>query len=71
MLGRLMSDQVWAALHDDRPYDRDGHISALHALPGTWERERATRTAERRHVDARQQARKQARAARRRNRRPS
>jgi hypothetical protein len=71
MLGRPMSDQVWAALHDKRPYDRDRHVAALQALPGTWERERSTRTAARRHDDARKQARRQARAARRRNRRPS
>lgn len=70
MLGRPVSEQIWAALHDERPYDREGHVAALEALPGSWERERATRTATKRHDDARKQARRQARTARRRNRRP-
>ena len=39
------------------------------ALPGSWERERTTRTAATRHDDARKQARRAARAARQRNRR--
>lgn len=70
MLGRPVSDQVWSALHDDRPYDRDRHIAALRALPGSWERERTAISAAKKHDDARKQARRQARAARRRNRRP-
>jgi len=70
MLARPVSDQIWAALHDERPYDRERHVAALNALPGTWERDRVTRTATRRHQDARAQARRAARAARRRNRRP-
>jgi Domain of unknown function (DUF1841) len=69
MLGRPASDQIWAALHDERPYDRDRHLAALRALPGSWERERTTVT--KRHHDARKQGRQQARAARKRNRRPS
>lgn len=71
MLGRLVSDQVWEALHEERPYDRERHVAALQALPGSWERERTARTAAGRHDDARKQARRAARAARRRNRRPS
>jgi hypothetical protein len=71
MLGRLVSDQVWEALHDERPYDRERHVAALDALPGSWERERTTETAARRHDDARRQARRAARAAKQRNRRPS
>ena len=71
MLGRLVSDQVWEALHDERPYDRERHVAALQALPGSWERERTTKTAIRRHDDARKRARRAARAARQRNRRPS
>jgi len=71
MLGRPVSEQVWAALHDERPYDRDAHIAALRSLPDSWERERKTLTAEQRHADARKRDRRQARAARRRNRRPS
>jgi hypothetical protein len=71
MLGRPVSEQIWAALHEERPYDRERHVAALRALPGSWEQERVTQTAARRHNDARKQARKNARAARRRNRRPS
>ena len=71
MLGRLVSDQVWEAVHDKRPYDRERHVAALQALPGSWERERTTRTATRRHQEARKQARQAARAARKRSRRPS
>jgi hypothetical protein len=70
MLARPVSDQIWAALHDERPYDLERHVAALKALPGSWERERTTRTATRRHQDARAQARRAARTARRRNRRP-
>jgi hypothetical protein len=71
MLGRLATDQVWEALHEKRPYDREHHVAALQALPGPWERERTVKTAAGRHEDARKQARRAARAARRRNRRPS
>jgi len=71
MLGRPVSDQVWEALHDKRPYDRERHVAALQALPGSWERERTARTATRRHQEARKQARQAARGARKRNRRPS
>ena len=70
MLGGVVSDQVWEALHDERPYDHERHVAALRALPGSWERERTTKTAAGRHDDARKQARRAARAARRRNRRP-
>jgi hypothetical protein len=71
MLGRLASDQVWEALHEERPCDREQHVAALQALPGAWERERTAKTAAGRHEDARKQARRAARAARRRNRRPN
>jgi hypothetical protein len=71
MLGRPVSDQVWRALHDERPYDRERHIATLRTLPGTWEQERTTRGSTERHNDARKQARRNSRAARRRNRRPS
>jgi hypothetical protein len=71
MLGRPVSDQVWEALRNQRPYDRERHVAALRALPGSWERERAAATGARRHDDARKQARRAARAARSRNRRPS
>jgi hypothetical protein len=71
MLALPVSEQVWGALHDERPYERERHVAALQALPGSWELERASRTAARRHDNARKQARRAARAARQRNRRPS
>ena len=71
MLSRPVTDQVWAALHDDLPYARDRHVAALRALPGSWERERAARAVEMRHEVARKQARRRARAQRRGKRRPS
>jgi hypothetical protein len=70
MLAGPAVEQIWSALHDERPYDRERHVAALQALPGSWERERTTRTAARRHEEARKQARRAARAARQRNRRP-
>lgn len=70
MLGRLVSDQVWEALHEERPYDRERHVAALRALPGSWERERTAETTAARPDAARKEARRAARAARRRNRRP-
>ena len=71
MLARPVSDQVWEVLHEKRPYDHERHVAALQALPGSWERERTTKTAKRRHDDARNQTRRAARAARQRHRRPS
>jgi len=71
MLARPVSEQIWGALHEERPYDHERHAAALQSLPGAWERERTARTAARRHDDARKQARRAARAARQRNRRPS
>jgi hypothetical protein len=70
MLSRPVSDQIWAAGHDKKPYDRARHVAALQALPGSWERERSAVSAADRHEAARKQARRNARAARRRNRRP-
>jgi hypothetical protein len=70
MLSRPVADRVWGALHDDRPYDRDRHIAALRALPNSWERERSAMSATKKHEAALKQARRDARAARRRNRRP-
>ena len=70
MLGRPVTDQIWSALHDHQPYDRARHVAALRALPASWERERTALSVSKRHDDARKQARRDARAARRRNRRP-
>ncbi len=70
MLAAPVAQQVWGTLHEKRPYDRDVHVAALEALPGSWEEERTTRTGARRHADERKDARRAARAARRRSRRP-
>ena len=70
MLSGSVSDQVWAAWHDHQSYDRARHVAALRALPESWERERTARSATERHEVARKRARTNARAARRRNRRP-
>lgn len=77
MLGRPVLAQVWEAWHDERAYDRDAHVAALNALPGSWERERGARSLPREHdlvgrrdaTAARKQARRQIKASRRRNRR--
>jgi hypothetical protein len=66
MLMRSASNQVWAALHDEQPYDRDRHIAELHALPGSWERERAELTSESHHDRARRAGRRRSRSPRRR-----
>jgi hypothetical protein len=69
MLGRTMSDQIWAAFHDEQPYDRERHIAELRALPGSWERERSALGATRRHAEPPKRTRRAAGTARRRNRR--
>jgi hypothetical protein len=71
MLAGTVSDQVSASLQDRVPYDVDAHVAALRALPGSWERQRSARSAEKKHDAARKQACRQARTARRRNRRPN
>ena len=58
MLASPVSDHIWGALHDQRPYDHERHVAALLALPGSWERERTARTSARRQDDARKQARR-------------
>ena len=70
MLGRPVTDQIWAAWHHKQPYDRARHAAALRALPDSWERERVARPTAEKHETARKQARRAARTARRRNRRP-
>ena len=44
MLAAPVAQQIWGTLHEERPYDRDLHVAALEALPGSWEEERATGT---------------------------
>lgn len=37
MLGFAVSAQLWAATHQRRPFDREEHVRALDALPGSWD----------------------------------
>jgi hypothetical protein len=75
MLSRPVAAQVWEAWNDERAYDRDAHVAALRALPGTWEQEREALESERKTDDrrrgatARKLARRQTKSSRRRNRR--
>ncbi|MGA2014626.1 MAG: DUF1841 family protein [Solirubrobacteraceae bacterium] len=69
MLAGPVAGQMRGAPHEERPCDRARHLGALDALPGSWERDRTTKTAKR-HDDARKHARRAAQAARRAERRP-
>jgi hypothetical protein len=40
MLATAASGEMWRALHDRKPYNRERHLAALKALPASWERER-------------------------------
>jgi hypothetical protein len=46
MLGSTMTGQIWAAMRGERAYDRADHVAALLALPGTWDREAGTSSAQ-------------------------
>jgi len=70
VLSRPVLEQVRATMHEQPPYDLAAHVAALRALPGSWERERSAITAEKWREDERKRARRQAREARRRHRRP-
>lgn len=37
MLGSAVTTQLWAAMQESSAYDRDEHIRALAALPGSWD----------------------------------
>jgi len=53
MLGFCVSTQLWAAMHEQRPYSRDDHVRALAALPGSFDAEFAppgNRAARRAHA---------------------
>lgn len=76
MLSRPVAAQVWEAWNGEGAYDRDAHVAALRALPGSWEQERDALESERRPGEARRRdaaarkhARRQTKSARRRNRR--
>ena len=44
MLAAPIAEQIHATLHDGKEYDRDRHLAALAALPGSWRRGRTQRT---------------------------
>ncbi|MGA2925751.1 MAG: DUF1841 family protein [Solirubrobacteraceae bacterium] len=69
MLAGPMIEQI-QALRGQDTLDPQRHIAALRALPQSWERQRTIKTATKRHDEGRKQARRAARAARQRNRRP-
>lgn len=41
MLGRAVTTQVWRAMHDGQPFDLEGFVADLDALPESWEAERS------------------------------
>ena len=43
MLASTMTEELWQALQDRRPYDRARHVRSLQALPGDWEAARHRR----------------------------
>jgi hypothetical protein len=47
MLAAPMAEQIHATLHHGKGYDRDRHLAALAALPGSWDRRRTQRTLKR------------------------
>lgn len=47
MLAGAMAEQIHAAITGGERYDRDRHIAALNALPGSWERQPQNRPASR------------------------
>jgi hypothetical protein len=47
MLAAPMAEQIYATLHRGEEYDRDRHLAALAALPGSWDRRRTQRTLKR------------------------
>jgi hypothetical protein len=40
MLAAAMSEEMWQALRDRKPYDKRRHLAGLRALPESWEKER-------------------------------
>jgi hypothetical protein len=73
MLGGAMSGELWQTLTGRRSYDRDTHLAALEALPGSWERTRpggpAPPASRASHAAQAKRRRRAARAARRHSRR--
>jgi hypothetical protein len=46
MLGSAVAAQLWAATHEQRPYDRAEHVRALEALPRLWDDQAGRRPAD-------------------------
>jgi hypothetical protein len=73
MLGSAISGEIWHALQGHRSYDREAHLAALAALPGSWERRRpggpAPPASRASHATEAKRRRSAQRAARRANRR--
>ena len=60
MLGSVVSAQLWATMHERRPYAREEHVQALAALPGSWDAQFGGARAPR-HVPAGRRARRRRR----------
>lgn len=58
MLAAPMARQIHATLADGAAYDRQQHLTALAALPGSWERQRAQHTLKRNDPRGRHAARR-------------
>jgi hypothetical protein len=37
MVASVVSAQLWTAMHERRPYEREEHVRALAALPDSWD----------------------------------
>jgi hypothetical protein len=49
MLGSAVTEQIWAATHEQRLYAREEHVRALAALPGSWDKQFPPAGAQRPH----------------------
>lgn len=58
MLAAPIIEQIHATLHDGEEYDRERHLAALAALPGSWKRRRTHRTLKRNDPRGRHTARR-------------
>jgi hypothetical protein len=58
MLAAPIVEQIHATLHGGDGYDRERHLAALAALPGSWERRRGQRTLKREDPRGRHTARR-------------
>ena len=58
MLATPIVEQIHATMHAGEGYDRDRHLAALAALPGSWEQHRTQRTLKREDPAGRHTARR-------------